>query len=279
MEKALKTKLLKLIAITTIAALAPLAQSAFAQEDDSVDVRVVKKKVQISCDDGEDCAEGLHEIVIDAGAHGDRKVLFVGDDGETRVLSGDGHSWISKHGEHSFRLDGGGFLGVHLTELTDDLRDHFGVPRGQGVMISKVVDDSPAFRAGLAAGDIVTAVAGNAVKSGGSLSRAIRKLEDGDVADLEVWRDGSMMQLSAQIEERKSSRRSFAFHGDGVGGDTSAHANVFVVCDDEDGDCPETPHVKFFSNLDCDGDECEIEVNCENGDCVCTVNGEVQSCE
>lgn len=278
-------KLVRLTVGALVFAIAPFASTVSAQEDDSVDVRVFKKKVQISCNDGENCPGGFREIVIDGGAH-DRKVVFIGDDGETSVLGGDGNTWISHGGEHAFSVHvGRGFLGVQLTELTNDLRDHFGVPQGQGVMVSRVDDDSPAFRAGIQAGDIITAVAGTAIADGGSLGRAVRKFEDGDVADLELWRDGSVLTLSAQIEERKESERRFAFRS----GDEAGDANVFFFCDEEDGDCPESHNFswshsfpgafKVFSNLDCDGKDCDISVQCENDECVCIVNGEEQPCE
>ena len=265
----------RIVLATAALLLLPLAAStAFAQESD--EVRIVKKKVQVHCDEGDDCAEGLHEIIVDAGA-GDHRVVFIGDDGETKVLEGDSNVWVSEHGAHTFEMAfGGGFLGVELTELSDDLRVHFGVPTGQGVMVAKVVDDSPAFRAGLEAGDIITGVGGQAVQSAAGLGKLVRAYEDGQVADLELWRDGSLLQLSAQIEARKSSPNHFAFR---TGSPAHSSAKVVIVCDDDDEDCAERPHHQFFSNLDCDGGECEIQVECENGDCVCTVNGEEQPCE
>lgn len=98
---------------------------------------------------------------------------------------------------------GRGFLGVQLLGLTDELRVHFGVPEGAGVMVSKVVPDSPAAAAGIHVGDILTSIDGDEVTSATALSSAIRHKEKGDVVDLDVWRDGRLDTYSAEIAERE----------------------------------------------------------------------------
>ena len=225
-----------------------------------------KKVVVIKKCKGDDCADEqrIHKIMI-------------GDDGEVHQMSGDDHVWISGgHGRHGNRFRfrtphlGGGFLGVGLTELTNELRAHFGVPEDAGVMVASVVDDSPAAKAGLQAGDIITRVNGENVESGSGLARRIRKLDDGAVAGLEVWRDGKVETIDAAVEEHKAPEhvaRAFAH-------------NVSVDCDDEE-DCNVFVHASDGLGDLCDGqDECEVKIECQGaGDCDCTVNGESADCE
>ena len=64
------------------------------------------------------------------------------------------------------------FLGVEASEMTPELRAHFGAPEDAGVMLSKIVDDSAAQVAGLAVGDIVTRVDADEIASVGGLGRA-----------------------------------------------------------------------------------------------------------
>jgi serine protease Do len=78
-------------------------------------------------------------------------------------------------------------IGISTQTLTKQLADFFGVQEG-GVLVSSVSDDSPAAKAGLRAGDIITAVDGEKLDGAGGLSRAINKKEDGDVT-LTVVRD------------------------------------------------------------------------------------------
>ena len=94
------------------------------------------------------------------------------------------------------------FLGVQLMELTKELRIHFGVPEHVGVMVSKVVAETPAERAGVRVGDIITRVNGEDVESASRLARMIRSHDDGEIVDVEVWREGSIEMLAATLEQR-----------------------------------------------------------------------------
>ena len=96
-----------------------------------------------------------------------------------------------------------GFLGVELTNLTPELREHFGVPENQGVMVSRVVKGSAAEDAGLAVGDIITGVDGQEIGSAGSLGRAIRNRDGGETVEVEYWRDGEAQQTSATLAEHE----------------------------------------------------------------------------
>ena len=96
-----------------------------------------------------------------------------------------------------------GFLGVELTQLTADLRRHFGVPEDVGVMIGKVVDDSAAFRSGLVVGDIITAADGREVDGPWELTSAIRGKKGGEALDLEYWRDGRLNQVTVMLDEKE----------------------------------------------------------------------------
>ncbi len=95
------------------------------------------------------------------------------------------------------------FLGVEASNLTPELRVHFGVSEDAGVMISKIVDDSAAAAAGLAVGDIVTRVDGDEIGSAGELGRAIRGQEGGAAVAIEYWRDGQVEQATATLKERE----------------------------------------------------------------------------
>ena len=100
-------------------------------------------------------------------------------------------------------LMGRGFLGVQTTELTPDLRRHFGVSEESGVLIGHVEPDSPAAKAGLEVGDILVEVDGQPVESTWDMGRAVRKKKEGETATLEVWRDGRAETLTATIAERE----------------------------------------------------------------------------
>ncbi len=103
--------------------------------------------------------------------------------------------------------EAGGFLGVQLTDLTTELRVHFGVPEDAGVLVSKVVEDSAAARAGIEVGDIISLVDGKSVTSARSLSGVIGGHEEGEAVTLEIWRDGQVRRLDATLDERPAGQR------------------------------------------------------------------------
>src|ERR1041385_2866969 len=85
------------------------------------------------------------------------------------------------NGDLTFMLDNSRRIGVSTMELTKQLADYFGITGGKGVLVTSVTDDGPAAKAGLRAGDVITAVDGEAVDSPGDVSRVINRKKDGDV--------------------------------------------------------------------------------------------------
>lgn len=108
----------------------------------------------------------------------------------------------------------GGFLGVELTRLSPELRSHFGAPEDAGVMISEVVEDSPADTAGLAVGDVIVSVDGEPVRSSSHLARLIRAKDAETPVDIEIVRDHRAQVVRATVEQRE---RSVIDLGDLVG--------------------------------------------------------------
>lgn len=112
-----------------------------------------------------------------------------------------------------------GYLGVGLTDLTPELRTHFGVPEDAGVMVAKVEPGSPAEKAGIKVGDILTSVDGKAVKSSWDVGSKIRGYDDGQQVPVEVWRNGKAQNLSVGIVERERPELDMApFFQKGEGG-------------------------------------------------------------
>ena len=90
-------------------------------------------------------------------------------------------------------------IGVSTQPLTKQLADYFGVKDG-GLLITSVNDNSPAAKAGLKAGDVITAVDGEKVTSPGDVSRAISKKEDGPVS-LTIIRDRNTRTVTVTPEK------------------------------------------------------------------------------
>jgi len=73
-------------------------------------------------------------------------------------------------------------IGVSTMELTKQLADYFGIADGKGVLVTSVTEDGPAAKAGVRAGDVITAIDGEAVDSPGDISRVINRKKEGEVS-------------------------------------------------------------------------------------------------
>ena len=91
------------------------------------------------------------------------------------------------------------FLGVQYRFISRDLALLYEVP--QGVYIQVVIIGGPAEKAGVKAGDIITKIAGEAVDSENEVSDVISKASIGQRIELEIWRDGKSLKLTATLEE------------------------------------------------------------------------------
>jgi hypothetical protein len=114
-----------------------------------------------------------------------------------------------------------GFLGVELLPLNPALRTHFGVPEDSGALVASVVEGSPADKAGIKVGDILTRVDGEAIEGPHDLREQIREAEDGQSAAIELYRDGKAQTVTATLERRERSELDLApmFIRDGGPGD------------------------------------------------------------
>jgi len=93
-------------------------------------------------------------------------------------------------------------IGVSTMELSKQLADYFGVANGHGVLVTSVSEDGPAAKSGVKAGDVITAVDGEAVDSPGDIARLINRKKDGDVT-LTVIRNKS--QQTIRVTPRQGS--------------------------------------------------------------------------
>ena len=81
----------------------------------------------------------------------------------------------------TFMLGNSRRIGVSTMQLNKQLAEYFGVPGGKGVLVTAVTEDSPAAKAGVKAGDVITAIDGEAVDSPGDIARGINRKKEGEV--------------------------------------------------------------------------------------------------
>ena len=94
-----------------------------------------------------------------------------------------------------------GRIGVTIQEVDQQLADSFGLDRPHGALVSGVEDGSPADKAGVVAGDVITGLEGVAIDRSSELPARVSRLKPGSTATLEVWRDRSRRNVKLTIGE------------------------------------------------------------------------------
>jgi serine protease Do len=112
----------------------------------------------------------------------------------------------------NFRFDDGfpgamkprGRLGVSVEGLSSQLADYFGAKEG-GALVSSVTADSPAAKAGIKAGDVITTINGSRVRDADDL---VRELSDAKASEVSIGllRDKKETTVKATIESGRTDR-------------------------------------------------------------------------
>ena len=117
-----------------------------------------------------------------------------GYDGIGYAVPSDDVKWVAEQLERDGKVTRA-FLGVFMKELDPATAEALGVPSDAGVLVADVIDGSPAAKAGVKSGDVVTALDGKAVTDSRQLSRLVERLEIGETVPLNVLRDGGRRTL------------------------------------------------------------------------------------
>jgi len=94
-----------------------------------------------------------------------------------------------------------GQLGVSMYTVTPDIAHSLGLSSAVGALVSQVVEGSPAEKAGIHTGDVITAVNGQPVKSNSELRNSIGLLRVGDKIEIGLLRDGKPVRVTAVIAD------------------------------------------------------------------------------
>ena len=103
----------------------------------------------------------------------------------------------------------GGYLGVHIDEITDQLRDYFKIKGDGGVLITEVIENSPAETSGLQAGDIIVKINDQRISDPDELHLTIRSFEPDEKVNITVVRKGRQKSFNVILGEAESSQFAF----------------------------------------------------------------------
>ena len=116
------------------------------------------------------------------------------------------------NGDELTSLDETGWLGVTPEDVSADRAKELKLSSPRGVYLSDVEKDSPAEKAGLKSGDVITEFNGEKVESVVQFRRLVRETPAGRTISVIVWRDGRSQTLTATLGSAAS---QFNIHLDG----------------------------------------------------------------
>lgn len=134
---------------------------------------------------------GINTAILSAGSDGNVGIGFAIPINMVRQIT----SQLIKYGEVRR-----GMLGVVMQNLTPGLAKAFGLNLQQGVVISQVIKNSAASKAGLKAGDVVDTINGKPVKSASQMRNIVGMMRIGQEMKITVIRDAKKIHLSATIQ-------------------------------------------------------------------------------
>lgn len=94
-----------------------------------------------------------------------------------------------------------GWLGVQVQPVTSDIADSLGLKEARGAIVDNPQAGSPAAKAGIEAGDVITAVDGTTIKDSRDLARTIATLAPGTSVKLDVFRKGDSKTVTLALGE------------------------------------------------------------------------------
>jgi len=95
------------------------------------------------------------------------------------------------------------YIGVYLEEINRDLSEYFGVSQGTGLLVTKIVKDGPAEKAGLKVGDVIIRADGKRIETMRDIQERIQKKKKDESLILEVLRDKKMKEIELKVEQEE----------------------------------------------------------------------------
>ncbi len=99
-----------------------------------------------------------------------------------------------------------GWLGVYIQRLTPEIAESLNVPEGKGALVTEVMKDGPAEKAGLKSGDVIVRFGGQDVEDQHELPQIVASTTPGKKVPVTILRDGKRVELTVKIAEMEEER-------------------------------------------------------------------------
>jgi len=102
------------------------------------------------------------------------------------------------------------WLGIAMRNVDDLVAQRYGMDHPTGVIIEKVMEDSPAEKAGLKPLDIILKIDGKEMNSSNEVQNAIALRKPGEIVTLSILRDGKPMKIQVKLGQRETGKTKTA---------------------------------------------------------------------
>jgi len=104
--------------------------------------------------------------------------------------------------KESGRIDWSFYTGLRIQTIDSDIAQAFQLPVNYGIIVTGVDEESPAAKAGIQTGDIITQAEGYAIRNRDDIINVIQNnyLHAGDDLSLQLWRDGNQQSVRLTLE-------------------------------------------------------------------------------
>ena len=90
-------------------------------------------------------------------------------------------------------------FGIEAVPVDDVIARQFGVQAGEGILVNRVIEKSPADAAGIHRGDIITAIAGMVITGTENVPKIVSHFRPGDNINVQILREGSIIETVVQL--------------------------------------------------------------------------------
>jgi len=103
-----------------------------------------------------------------------------------------------------------GWLGVQIQPVTAEIAESLGLKKAEGALVAEPQSGSPAAKAGILAGDVITALNGEAIKDSRDLAKKVGAMAPGSTVKLDIQRKGETKTLSMTLGDLPQERQARA---------------------------------------------------------------------
>ncbi len=97
-----------------------------------------------------------------------------------------------------------GYMGIYGEDVSPEMAEHFGVKDRKGILVNKVIENSPASKSGIEKGDIIVKMDGNTVGDWNGFRNEVARKAPGKKINLTVIRNGSEKDFEVKLEVKES---------------------------------------------------------------------------